>query len=390
MPSTLSLPLPELARLFQLRRDKIFLNHGSFGACPAPVFDAYQAWQRDLEADPESFFRRRIRGLLAEARSQLAAFVGTHADSLVFVPNATHGINIVARSLELEAGDEVLGTNHEYGAVERAWQYNCDQHGARYIKQPITLPVQSPEEIVEQLFAGVTERTRVIFLSHISSFTALTFPVAAICARARERGILTVIDGAHAPGQIDLNLEAIGADFYVANCHKWLCAPKGSGFLYAPPERQAMLRPFVVGWGWQGETTAESFLDIFEMLGTLDPAAYLSVPAAIAFQAEHNWPQVRAACHSLLLEARARIQRVAGLPHVYPDTGGWWAQMSVIPLPPDASTVAWQRLWEDYRIEVPIIPWENYLFVRVSIQAYNTPDEVDTLVEVLDQILNKR
>jgi len=385
--SPLRLPLPALAEQFQLRRDKIFLNHGSFGACPRPVFDTYQAWQRELEADPERFFRSRVRGLLAEARAALARFIGADADDLVFVPNATHGANIVANALELRPGDEVLSTDHEYGAVERAWQFHCARRGARYVRQPIELPARGRAELVEQLFAGVTPRTRVICLSHISSFTAMIFPVAAICRRARELGILTVIDGAHAPGQVDLDLHAIGADFYLANCHKWLCAPKGSGFLYARRECQPLLQPFVVGWGWQGE--GSPFLDIFEQLGTLDPAAYLSVPAAIAFQERHDWPRVRAACHALLGEARERILALAGTVSTYPAEEGWWAQMCVIPLPPRARNVAWQRLVDDYRIELPIIPWGDQIFARVSIQAYNTPAELDALVQALAELLGE-
>ncbi|MEO7912469.1 MAG: aminotransferase class V-fold PLP-dependent enzyme, partial [Roseiflexaceae bacterium] len=258
MPETFLPSLPVAADEFLLRPGITFLNHGSFGACPRPVFDTYQNWQRKLEEQPVEFLGRQINQLLAAARAPLASYLGTQADNLVYVPNATYGINIVARSLELAAGDEVLATNHEYGACDRAWRFTCERRGVHYINQPIALPVESEEAVVEQLWSGVTERTRVIFLSHITSPTALIFPLAAICRRAREQGIMTVIDGAHAPGQIDLALDQLGADFYTGNCHKWLCAPKSAGFLYARPELQALLYPLVISWGWESQTPGVS------------------------------------------------------------------------------------------------------------------------------------
>ncbi|HEY7356456.1 MAG TPA: aminotransferase class V-fold PLP-dependent enzyme, partial [Ktedonobacterales bacterium] len=288
-----SAPIAEAGYEYLLREGMAFLNHGSFGACPRPVFEEYQRWQRELAAQPVEFLGRRLDGLLGSARDQLAAYVGTSADNLVFVPNATHGVNIVARSLRLGSGDEVLGTTHEYGAVERTWRFLCGQSGAVYRSQPITLPVTDAETLVEQFWQGVTERTRVIVISHITSPTALIFPIAEMCRRAAAQGILTVIDGAHAPGQIDLHLDTLQADFYTGNCHKWLSAPPGAGFLYARPDRQPLLHPLVVSWGWQARSPGPSpFQDYFGWTGTSDPAAYLSVPAAIAFQARHDWPRV--------------------------------------------------------------------------------------------------
>ncbi len=388
-------PIADAGRSFSLLRDDVaFLNHGSFGACPRPVFDAYQRWQRELEAEPVELLGRRLDGLLAQARARLGAYLGADADDVVFVPNATHGVNIVARSLiaNLEPGDEVLGTDHEYGAVERTWRFLCGQRGAVYRSQPIPLPLHDPSEVVERFFAGVTERTRVIVVSHITSPTALTFPVAQICRRARERGILSIVDGAHAPGQLDLDLEALGADFYSGNCHKWLCAPKGAGFLYARRERQPLLNPLVVSWGWQARTPGPSpFQDIFGWIGTDDPSAFLSVPAAIDFQTEHDWPRVRAACRRLAAAACERIGALTGLSPMCPDGAEWWTQMCAIPLPasrPATGEELRARLWDDYRVEVPITDWQGWRFVRVSIQAYNTERDVERLVAALSEMLH--
>jgi isopenicillin-N epimerase len=212
-------------------------------------------------------------------------------------------------------------------------------------------------------------------------------PVAAICQRAREQGILSVIDGAHAPGQMDLSVEATGADFYLGNCHKWLAAPVGSGFLYARPERQALLEPLIVSWGWQAKEPGPSpFQDYFHWIGTDDPSAYLSVPAAIQFQREHDWPAVRAACHALAAQARKRISKLTGLPHICPDTPDWWGQMCTMQLPmrQDESAKDLQtRLWEGFQVEVPILDFQGQRYIRVSIQAYNAPQDVDRLLEGL-------
>jgi isopenicillin-N epimerase len=387
--SETSLPvLPVAADQFLLRPGISFLNHGSFGACPRPVFDTYQGWQRKLEEQPVEFLGRQISTLLAEARASLATYLGTHANNLVYVPNATYGVNIVARSLDLAAGDEVLATNHEYGACDRAWRFVCERRGVRYHNQPITLPITSEAALIEQLWAGVTERTKVIFLSHITSPTALIFPLAAICRRAREQGIMTVIDGAHAPGQIDLALDELAADFYTGNCHKWLCSPKSAGFLYARPGLQQLLHPLVVSWGWESANPGVSpFIDYFEWRGTHDPAAYLSVPAAIDFQAQHDWPHVRAACHALLLDASQRIAALSGLPQISPDTTAWWSQLRTIPLPPCDLTALKDRLWDEEQIEVPMVGWGGGHYVRVSIQCYNGPHDVDRLVQGLTRLL---
>jgi isopenicillin-N epimerase len=381
-----------LRDLFLLRSDIVFLNHGSFGACPRPVFETYQAWQLELERQPVEFLGRRFDALLRAARKELGAYLHADPEDLAYVPNATTGLNIVARSLSLQPGDEVLSTGHEYGALDRTWRFIRHKQGARYLSHAPPMPLESREQVVEAVWAGVSERTRVLFLSHITSPTALIFPVEELVHRARTAGLLTVVDGAHTPGQIPIDLAALGADFYVGNCHKWLCAPKGSAFLYARREVQHLLEPLVVSWGWEDRPdsfakSVGSFLAEQQWQGTRDIAAYLSVPAAIQFQAEHNWTRVRAECHELLREARRRIEELTGLPPICPDSPDWYAQMAAFPLPPCDAVAFKQRLYDEFSIEVPIIEWNGRQFLRVSIQGYNTPDDVETLVAGLKVLL---
>ncbi len=381
--------LPVAADQFQIRPDITFLNHGSFGACPRPVFETYQRWQRQLESDPVEFLGRRLTALLREAREPLAAYLDTQPDQIVFVSNATTGVNIVARSLMLmlQPGDEVLATDHEYGAADRTWRFLCAQRGVTYINQPIPLPLENDEQMLDHLWQGVTPRTKVIFISHITSPTALRFPLEKICQRARAANILTVVDGAHAPGQIALHLDELGADFYTGNCHKWLCAPKGAGFLYARPERQELLQPLVVSWGWQSlKPGISSFQDYFGWTGTDDPAAFLSVPAAIAFQHEHNWDAVRLACHELAAFARQQITALVGCEPLCPDSSHWWGQMCAMLLPDSAPSTLQQRLREEWRIEIPVHTWNNRHLLRLSLQGYNSPADVERLLTAIKTI----
>ncbi|MCL4833780.1 MAG: aminotransferase class V-fold PLP-dependent enzyme [Caldilineaceae bacterium] len=368
-----------------------FLNHGSFGACPRPVFDAYQSWQRELELEPVDFIGRRRGDLLAQARGVLGPYINASPDDFVFVHNATTGTNIVARSLDLQPGDEVLGTDMEYGAVNKTWRFLCEKRGAVYINQHISLPVDDPEEMVEELWAGVTPRTKVISISHITSGTALRFPVEMVCQRARQEGILTLLDGAHAPGQIDLDMQAIGADFYSGNCHKWLCSPKGAAFLYVRKEQQQRIQPLVVSHGWGNEKINRSpFLDYLSEIGTEDPAAYLSVPAAVRFQQENDWPAVRSACHRLGVEALQRIEELTGLPSVVPYDERWWSQMVIAPVPPCDLGALHRGLWEQFRVEIPGTSNGGRQFVRLSIQAYTTPEHIDRLLEGLAALLPRK
>ena len=371
-----------LKRFFQLDPSVVFLNHGSFGATPRPVFRAYQRWQRELERQPVEFLGRRITELMECSRSALGSFLGTHADNLVYTQNVTISINIVACSLGLGRGDEVLSTDHEYGAMDCTWRFLSKECGFKYINQPVSLG--SREDFLDSFWSAVTPRTRVIFLSHITSPTAVIFPVEVVIQRARAGGILTVIDGAHAPGQLSLNLDTLGADFYGGNLHKWLCAPKGAGFLYAHPDVQHLLKPLVVSWGYEAEVPGKSkFVDHHEWWGTHDPAAFLSVPDAIEFQQKHAWDRVRAACHVLVREAEERMLNLTGLPTIYPDDT-WFCQFAAAPLPPTTDVQELKTwLYDRRRIEVPIIDWHGMKFLRISMQGYNTRRDVDALLDAL-------
>jgi isopenicillin-N epimerase len=359
-PPLRRLLIEPLRDLFLLDPDIVFLNHGSFGACPRPVFDAYQRFQRELERQPVEFLarERRFPALLDGARERLAAYVGTDAENLVFAPNTSAALNTAIRSLELRRGDEILLGDAEYGGMEILWQWLAGTTGVELVRQPF-----------DALEPG--RRTRVVYCSHVEWISGRVNDVASICAAARAAGALSIVDGAHAPGQIPLDLEAIGADVYAGNCHKWLCAPKGSAFLSVRPELQGAIDPAVVSWDW-GD--ASPFAQRHRWQGTRDPAAFLAVPAAIDFQAEHDWPAVRDRCHALLEDARDRLP-------LEPLTDAF-VQMLGFRLPAGTDGDALKRdLYESRRIEVPIVETPEGWTMRVSVQAYNEARDLDALVD---------
>ncbi len=367
---------------FLIRDDIIFLNHGSFGACPKSVFAEYQAWQVELERQPVEFLMRRRGHLMRHARGEIAKYLNAAVDDVVFVTNATYGLSAALLSLPLTADDEILTTNHEYGAVERLMETAAKRSGAQIVRHPIRLPYASDEAFVEDFFTSATARTKVIVISHITSPTALIFPVEQLCQRAREMGIWTVIDGAHAPGQIPLDLADIGADVYSGNFHKWLCAPKGSAFLHVQPALQAIIDPLVISHGCR---PGADFVERHAWLGTKDIAAYLSVPAAIMYQRQRNWHKVRRDCHQLAVGLQARICERYDLQPLSPNK---FAQMATIPLPDCDVGVVKARLYDEYRIEVPVGKFEGICCLRVSVQAYNSEAELRTLLGALDDILS--
>jgi isopenicillin-N epimerase len=325
---------------------------------------------------------------MSDARAELALYLGAQANDLVFVPNTTTALNIVARSLPLSTGDEVLASDHEYGALDRTWTYVCRRAGATYVRAPIAVPVTSADDVVEAIWSHVTERTRVLFLSHITSPTAVILPIGKLIERAREAGIVSVIDGAHAPGQIPLDLDALGADVYAGNCHKWMLAPKGSAFLHVRRPLQEMIEPWVVSWGWEPERPVVSpFIDVHEWQGTQDISAYLSVSAAIRFMKDHDWWSVATRCAALLREAESQIRTVTGQPPIVTDTRGFLAQMASFEIPTDDVETLATTLQETDRIEVPVIRWKERTLVRISINAYNDASDVDRFIRALEGFL---
>lgn len=384
-----------LARHFLLRDDVVFLNHGSFGACPRSVFAAYQGWQLELEREPVDFLGRNLTALMRVPRVALAAELGAGPEDIVGLVNATEGLNIVAQSLPLEAGDEILTTDHEYSALEKTWAYVARRTGAQVKMVSVPLPLESEAAFTAALLAGITDRTRVLFLSHITSPTALRLPIEPIIAEARKRGIWTVIDGAHTPGHIPLDLTAMDVDFYAGNCHKWLMTPKGSAFLYVRPDLQGMLNPLVISHGWTAQSKEPEakgafgnspFIDELEVQGTRDPSAWLTVPAALEFRREHDWAQVAEGCRELAQETAARVRRMTGLPAL--STPEFCApQMVAMPIPACDAPAVHLRLFEKHRIEIPVFKWQDRHIARVSVQGYNSRDQMTLLIRALAEEL---
>jgi isopenicillin-N epimerase len=345
------------------------------------VFESYQAHQRDLEWEPIDFLDRRLPDLLAAARPELARYLNAPPADLAFVTNATVGVNLAARSLELRPGDEVLTTDLEYGACDLAWEWLCRRTGAEYVRAPIPLPLATGSELVEALFAHATERTRVLYLSHVTSSTALVLPVAEIVARARELGLVTIVDGAHAPAHVPVDIAALGADFTSGNTHKWLMAPKGAGFLHVRPEHQERVDAAIVSWGY---AEGRGFQERIEMQGTRDPAAWLAVPAAIRYQAERDWDAVRERCRALTREARVELVDLLDTEPLAPED--MLGQMASARLPhPDLGLR--DRLFANHRVEIPVAG-PNHDLLRISIAAYTTREEIDRLLAALARELD--
>jgi isopenicillin-N epimerase len=372
-----------LRREFLLDPQVTFLNHGSFGACPEPVMRTFQSWQRELEREPVEFLLRRSSGLMRTSSEALAEYVGCSADDIVLLPNATYAMNMVARSLPLAEGDRVVTTDHEYGAMDRVWQFVCEQSGATLVRCSLPVPVHREDEVVDAFRSVLDDAVRVVWLSHITSPTGLVLPVGDVCRLARDVGATTVVDGAHGPGQLDLELPSLGADFYVGNTHKWLCSPKVAGFLYTRREVDIRVDPLLVSWGWDESDLAERV----HWQGTRDISALLSIPASIQYQEERDWASVRARCAT---DAAYVHERLLALPGVTPVSQGaepMFRQMVSVLLPPSTDAQVQEKLFAAHSIEVPVNEWHGGRLLRVSIAAYNDRDDLDRLVGALAPLL---
>ena len=371
----------ELRDDFLLDRAIVHLNHGSFGASPRPVLEYQQALRDALERDPVEFLGRRLPEALAAVRGRLAAHLAVaDPDRLVLVANTTTALNAVGSSLPLEPGDEVLITNREYGAMHLLWEETACRTGARLVVAPLPGRVGSGDELLKAIWDAVTPRTRVLFFSHVTSETALVLPAEELCRRAREAGVISVVDGAHGPGQLSLELDELGADCYAGNGHKWLMAPKGSAFLYAGDELQARLRPPVVSWGW-----GDGYQDRFGWAGTDDPTAVLAIPAALDYQSAHDWNAVRARCRSLARRTQEGILERFGGDRLAPDEVQA-PQMVAVPLPHGDPEALQHELREPHGIEVPVHGVDGKTLVRVSVAAYTTDEDCGRLVEALETV----
>jgi len=373
-----------------------FLNHGSFGACPGPVLDSQQRWRARLESEPVRFMLRELEPALEAARAALAAFVGADPADVVFVPNATTGVNTVLRALDLSPGDELLVTDSTYAACRNAADAVAAARGARVVIAALPFPLRDEDQVVEAVLAAVTPRTRLALIDHVTSPTALVLPVARLVAELAARGVDALIDGAHAPGMVELDVGALGAAWYTGNCHKWLCAPKGAAFLHVRRDRQDAVHPLVTSHGRTSPRTDRSRFQLeFEWTGTDDPTAVLSLPDALDFLGgllPGGWPALRAANHALALAARDRLCAALGCEPPAPDA--MLGSMAALPLPaargapppPVPGLDALQeRLWERHRIEVPVMLWPAWpaRLLRVSAQIYNSPEQYDTLAAAL-------
>ena len=382
----------DLKEAFLLRKDITFLNFGSFGATPKPIFEAYQQFQRELEYEPVQFIVNKGPEYLKESRVRLAEFLTCEPDDLVYVPNPTFAVNIVARSLDLKAGDEVLSTNIEYGACDRTWEFYCAEKGAKYIKQAISLPIQSKEAFLDDFWKGFNEKTRIVFISQITSATGLILPVKEICDEAKRRGLLVFIDGAHVPAHIELNLIALNADFYTGACHKWMMTPKGSSFLHVKPEHQKQLDPLVVSWGYQADFPGQSqFLDYHQFNGTRDFSAYLTIPEAIDFMKVNDWWGVAEDCRILVQKWLPGLCDFVGSKPLAPVTDEFIGQMGSIPVRCENPMELKNILYKEYKIEIPVMVQNGQVYIRYSINAFNSEEDLvkleQTLLELKERIL---
>lgn len=388
------------SNFWPLDPDIVFLNHGSFGSCPLPVLEFQQSVRRQLERQPVEFFVRDLEPLLDRARAALAGFIGAGHDDLVFVPNATTGVNAVLRSLPFQSGDELLVTNHEYNACRNALDFVADRTGARVVVAEIPFPLLDSGHMLDPLMARLTARTRLALIDHVTSQTALIFPVERIVTELSARGVDCLIDGAHAPGMLPLDVESIGAAYYAGNCHKWICAPKGAGFLHVRPDRQHLIRPTVISHGANSKRTDRSRFQVeFGWPGTADPSAYLSVPEALRVVGglvPGGWPELMARNHALALAGRALLCQAMGLDLPCPDS--MIGSIAAVPLPDAPPSLAppsplysdplQDQLRIEFGIEAPMIPWPSppKRVLRISAQCYNSEAQFEYLVTSLQTL----
>jgi isopenicillin-N epimerase len=377
-----------------------YLNHGSFGACPSAVLEFQAETRRRMEREPFRFLARELEPLLDRAREELGRFAGASMDDLAFVPNATTGVNTVLRALRLAPGDELLTTDHVYNACRNALAFVASRAGARVVTAAVPFPLAGEDELVAAVLAGVSPRTRLALLDHVTSATAVIFPIRRLVRELRERGIETLVDGAHAPGMVPLDLDRLGAAYYTGNAHKWLCAPKGAAFLHVRRDLQEGLHPLAISHGHDAARPGRSRFRLeFDWTGTRDPSPWLAIPEAIRFLGAllpGGWQEVHARNHALCLSARDIVGEALGVAPACPDA--LIGSMASIPLPaPRRDAEATQidadgvmdLFYRRHKIETWLYPWAcaGGRLLRVSAQLYNDEAQFRRLAAAARELL---
>jgi len=380
---------------FLLDPEITFLNHGSYGSCPKPVFEVYQKYQTALESHPIKFMQEDVYKLLEISRESLSHYVNCDKDDLIFVTNPTQAVGTVIHNILINSNDEVLSTNLEYGSCDRMWTYDADQKGYKYIQAEINLPIEDKEFFLNQFWSYASAQTKYVFISQITSTTGMILPIPEIVAEAKKRGIKTIIDGAHVPAHIPLDIKELDPDYYTGALHKWLCCPKGSSFLYVKKEKQDGIQPMLKSWGWGEEYekfkssvqlhSPSRFINVFQWQGTRDMSTFFTVPEAIQFQEEHDWDSVRLRSINMVIEARNRINEITKLPKICPDD--WLGQMATILFPIDDTVAFKKTLYNDYQIEMPVMRHIEHTAFRISIQGYNSEADIDHLINALEELI---
>lgn len=370
--------------LFLLDQNTVFLNHGSFGATPLVLLEEQGRWQRRMEENPAMFFRD-LPNLMRDVRTALGMYLNQPPSNLVMITNSTYGVNAAIAGINLKPGEEILTTDHEYGACDRAIRFYHERKGVNVRRVHIPMPVPQSKDLTNLVWSGITPNTRVLFLSHITSPTAVQIDVARLIQRAQEKGIVTIVDGSHAPAHLDLDLQSLGADFYTGNCHKWMCTPKGSAFMAVRDGHN--IPPLVVSWGYQPEQPTESaFVDLHEFLGTRDPSAFLAVPRAIEWLNEIQWKTERSRCAALQQRGVEMLCSIPGIRPIlsHPEEGTLLMGAVILPNGTDAPELQ-KKLWKKHSIEVVAHEWNKTPVLRFSVHIHTNANDIDALVTAVKE-----